>query len=362
MTWEFARHVQPERTMIIDMHGGGGYTKLRGPNHLEAYRWGDVKVNFGHNSYIAEKTVRDFCTGLDVVYAAEWFYRQDFCDIARECGARTVLHAMPEMWHAEDAPPDVVWAPTGWELGHKDHTMRQLMPADAHVVPVPIPTDTFTPRPRVGGAVLHLASPAFKDRNGSDLVAQAVRWMDYDVKVIWAADVEHPPPARPLTIRGRMVDIEWRHEAQVDRRDVYPAEAGILLLPRRFGGLSLPMQEVAALGWPIVTTNLTPQNEWVHPDTLVEPMACDPVKMVGGWFDIYSCNPRQLAFRVERLLNDADLYEQASETSLAHARRLSWDVWTDRYRQLLEEAVEAPPAGTHTTNRLDRPTLGRSRA
>lgn len=340
LTYEVCRHLHPDKTFIVDMKERG-----RGPCHPERYQWGEVTVNRGHNNDIPEEKVRRFADGLDVVYAAETSYREDTFDIFRRAGVRTVLHAMPELWRPKDSQPDAVWAPTSWMVDELIKVGR--LPPSVRVVPVPVPTDTFTAVPeRAGevtrGCLLHLSAPAFHDRNGTELCNRALHQLTEAVKVIYSGG--SVPPQFPVNRGGRRVETDILPGSTYDRRDAYPAGCGALLLPRRYGGLCLPMQEAAALGWPIVTLDLPPQQEWVHPDLLVEPTLGDQVKMVNGWFHVYQCNPRRLADAVDRLVRDRDLWAAARQASLVHAASISWDVWASRYRQLLEEVAAGPPS------------------
>ena len=321
MTHEFWRHMRPDRTMVIDLGPAG-----RGEAHLDRYPEADVTR--GYNDAITPEAITRWCKGLDVVYLAETSYREDFCARARELGVRTVLHAMPELWRAGDSDPDEVWVPTRWEVTR--------MPAGTRVVPVPVPTDRFPgiQRRRVG-TFLHMQAPAFHDRNGTHDVVNALAHVEADTRVIFSGG-EAPPPA-VHNHYGARVEIDWRPGPTPNREDAYPGDADALLLPRRYAGLSLPMQEAASLGWPVVTTNLAPQNEWVPPETMTPPRPLRDVKMVGGTFRVYGTDPAQLGATMTRLLREPETAEKASKASNAHAMAISWLAWAPTYRRLLEE-------------------------
>ena len=318
MTTDFFRHVHPDRTLIVDMGERG-----RGPFDASGYTTGrpgaDVWVNQGYNDEIPEGLVREFCGGLDVVYAAETFYREDVASIMRSCGVRTVLHVMPELYRHGDAKPDVLWVPTPWRM--------DMVPRETVVVPVPVDTVRFAPGPP-SRRIVHISAPAFHDRNGSDLVRQALGHMSVEVELIAAGQPIEIPPCR---VRPT---VTHRPPSQT-RQEVY-AGGGALLLPRRYAGLSLPMQEAAAMGWPIVTLDLSPQNQWVSPSTLVPAVTGADVRTVGGFVNVAEANPRVIANRVSALVSDPEMWARASAASLAHADEISWTVWASRYRGLLE--------------------------
>lgn len=330
MTYEFARWVRPAATVIINLGVRG-----RGAAHPERYgRLGldNVWVNDGYNDDIPAELVRDFLELVDVVYMAETSYYEPFCDVAREMGVPTVLHAMPELWRAEMAQPDEIWLPTSWEASR--------VPA-ARLVPVPVPTDTFAPAVDWLAAarrqvLFHLQAPAFHDRNGTELVQQAMAETCRPARIVFGGGTRQP--AQVANYRGGRIDVGWCPGGTVERRAAYPDECGVLLLPRRYAGLSLPMQEAAALGWPIISLDLEPQRQWLHPELLVAATVRDRVKMAGGWFDVHACDPIALARTIDRL-DDPKLWRAAREYGLDHAAGLSWERWAPWYRDLLGEVV-----------------------
>lgn len=325
VTAEFYRHMSPDRTLIIDLGDRG-----RGAAHPERYAGPSVFWNRGMDSDIAEDLVALFCHGLDVVYSAETFYRSDFADLARAEGCRTVLHAMPELWRADMSSPDAVWVPTDWELDR--------MPPGTRVVPVPVARDRLPYRAPEALRThpltfLHVAAPAMADRNGSRLVVDAIPHVREPCHVIFQGG-EKPPP-----INTDMVTIEHRPSAAAEYWDVYPEDADVLLLPRRYAGLSLPMQEAASRGMPIVSLDLEPQRQWLPHYLTVPAWVIRPMAMVGGHFPVHDAEPGHVAAVMDRLSRDRGLLDQASHVMNRHAETLSWEYWTSRYADELASVV-----------------------
>ncbi len=319
LTWEFARHLEPERVLGIDLGERG-----RGP--ADWSRYPGALVSQGMDSDLPEELVRRFCQGLDVVYSAETLYRADVADIARSVGCRTVLHAMPELWRADLAPPDAVWAPTSWHL--------ERLPAGTPVVPVPVARDRLPFRPREEAAVLyHLGAPAMLDRNGTRLLYEALGYVRVPCRLVVASSRMRWPA------RVGEVEVEERLEAPAAYWDVHPEGADLLVMPRRYAGLSLPMQECAAMGMGVVTLDLEPQRQWVPAEGLVPAVAWRPTPMAGGEFTVHRCDPRHLAVVVNRLLEDPPAVKGLSAASDLHAAGLDWAQWAPRYRELLEAAA-----------------------
>lgn len=323
ITEEFQRHLLPDRTLVIDMGAAG-----RGPNHLDRYP--GAQIVHGADEAITPEMIYRFCKGVDLVYTAETFYRSDFCVLARQAGCRTLLHAMPELWRQDMAQPDAVWVPTNWELGR--------MPHGTQVVPVPIPRDRFpagNPTTRKG-VWYHPVAPAMLDRNGTRDTFDALAWVKQPATMIFVGG-DKPGPI--FNRYGTDVTVRWVPAQARDRWDAYPHEAGGMVLPRRYAGLSLPFQEAASLGWPIVASDLPPQNEWIPREGLAAANETRTVKMVGGFFPVYGTSLQGIATAMDTLVSDTAAWQVCTKASETHARRLSWDEWTPRYVELLEEAA-----------------------
>lgn len=338
MTWEFFRHMKPDRTMIIVLDKGRGaanlarYGAVAGTKPWElASEKNDVYVNYGMDSSIFEENVIRWCVGLDVVYAAETFYGEHVAKIMRRCGVKTVLHAMPELWRGEEtmARPDIVWTPTSWEIGS--------LPVGADIVPVPVDTARFANR---GSGIreapltfLFTSAPAFHDRNGLLLAQDALAHVQQPCRVVFAGTSEPPPPI--VNEHGTAVTIEWRPGGVDNYWDRYTPDIDALLLPRRYAGLSLPMQEAAAAGLPIVTLDLPPQNEWVPATTTAPARLYRQVPMVNGRFWVHTANPAHIAGAMDRL-SDPVTYDAAHWASWDHAAEISWDTLEPVYRDKLQ--------------------------
>jgi len=322
MTWEAFRHLAPCKTLIIDLaEKGRGYSRME--------RYPGAYINRGMDHNLSVGLITNWLRQLDVVYTAETFYRDDFTKIARACRgpngpAVTVLHAMPELWRADHEPPDVTWAPTSWELSR--------LPDGTPVVPVPVALDRLKPRLReTARRFLFVGCPAFHDRNGFDLVVNALPHVKCPITFTFAG-TDKPPP-----IRTDRVTVEHVHPVE-DYWERYDAH-DVLVIPRRYGGLSLPMQEAAAAGMPVITLDLPPQNEWLPWATLVPAVPRRNVKMVNGPFTVHSADPNHIAAAIDYLAsNDAEC-ARCSQVSLDYGAALSWDVWAPRYLDLLAAFV-----------------------
>jgi glycosyltransferase involved in cell wall biosynthesis len=107
-----------------------------------------------------------------------------------------------------------------------------------------------------------------------------------------------------------------------------------LLLPRRYGGLSLVMQEAWATGMPVVGLDRVPENAWagVVPADAADG---DVVPMKGGNFTLSDADPAEYA-RAWTELADADFYRVVSRDADWHADQLDWTVRYPQWADVLD--------------------------
>lgn len=302
MTTEFARHLNPERSLVVDLGAAG-----KGVTRVERV------ANFSNNTCVVTSwphvdmhAVNWLMDGIDVLYTAETWYWPQIPEVARARNIRTVLHSMPEL-HSNDIIADQVWVPTNWEI----ERVR-----DAVLMPVPVPLDRFPVRESESAKTfLHIAASAMRDRNGTDAVLGALPQVHSPCTIAFQGidgNLTNPTSPAEIVIRPRIGDY-WEATADAD----------VLVLPRRYAGLSLPMQEAMARGMPIITTDLAPQNQW--PGVLTVPVESPrPTDMKGGVFNVWDMNPGRIADAIDALFNDPGLYRELAEEARWHAKSISW--------------------------------------
>jgi hypothetical protein len=326
MSVEWYRHMRPDRTLLIE-------PPHNLPIHREWFPDATVCQLSKTREVLDEKLVREWLDGLDVVYVGETFYDWRICDWARDANARTVCHVMPEYWlHGlHDLPsPDVWWTPTRWRLGS--------LPAETRVVPVPIATERW-PEP-AGFSVdrpprwLHVAGArAAADRNGTRIVLRALRHLvrEHDVR-IRSQDEYLPSPTVP-----RKVHLEVLTTPTVDYWQLYDG-ADLLVLPRRYAGLSLPALEAMGAGLGLVMSATEPQlSEWpiIGLDTIEKGIlrsSCGPIPLA-------DVTPTALAARMDWLADHPDEILGAQKRARVFAESQSWAVLEPTIRGELERAA-----------------------
>lgn len=326
LTSEVARHLRPDRTLLVDM---GEHARVFPIVHDYADA---LRVPFNDGAF-DESQIREWLAGLDLLWTAETFYDQRIVGWAREMGVRTVNLAMPEFWRSDLEPaPDVVWNPTSWR--------HDTLPGDARVVPVPVATDRFeTPPRRQEGPirVLHNAGHrAAMDRNGTAIVYAALRLLKprgtVDV-TISGQDGRLPSPRRGF---GN-VRIETRPSGAAHYWDV-PTGFDILVMPRRYGGLCLPVQEALAAGCVPVMPDVSPNGDW--PTVLVPARPQGTISTQGGLLPLATVDAPVLARALTDLIDDPDALAGGRSEAVEWAESHSWHTLAGLWISELERAAD----------------------
>lgn len=334
MTMEFARHVPIERTLLVRPQAAHDA-------HLHQHRewFAEDAIRVDHwTGTIDEPTMRRFLDGLDVVYSAETFYDWRMCDLARELGVRTVCHLMPEYFkHAgvsrrfpADLPaPDRWWNPTCWR--------QEFLPPDTEIVPVPVALDRFEPqRDEARGPVrwLHVVgSRAAADRNGTRVFLDAVRHLRTEQTVILRSQSEAFYPTGPT---GRKVHIEVEYADLPDYWDLYH-DADALVLPRRYGGLSLVAQEAMAAGLALVMPGVEPQSS-TWPIVPIDAPFENAITTSAGSIPICAPDAKDLAATLDWLGCHRGSLDRERVRSREYAESISWERMLPVYMERLEAA------------------------
>lgn len=314
-TWEYARHLAADRLLVVQVE------PHRGEFLPERY---DTLGAVTHVRFPPESLApwADFVSECDTILTAETTYLPDLGTMCKRAGTRLVVHANPELWEWGHYPPFEVWAPTSWQA--------RTFPADTPVIPMPVDRERCAPRPVADRPrrILHVSAPAMLDRNGSHLLKEALAscTVDFELHVSGPEAPAEPAMVGPVkVIPVPSVRNYW---------NIYEGMDG-LVLPRRYGGLCLPMQEAASCGLPIISLAVSPQVMHLAPTLMVPARLQGTARMKGGTFQLHQCDPQTLAQMLDSYCTGTDLPAQVA-ASEAWAVQLDWATWAPIYREHLD--------------------------
>ena len=320
-TWEAARNLGASVLFVETRDRSAVSHPERAPEATRAEWRGELNA----------KTVQAWLRTVDVVYSAETFFDPRFCQWARMAGTRTVLHANPEFWTGQHRP-DVLWTATPWR--------RDVMPPHTEVVPFPVATDRFVddgPKFTSTGRKpqwLHVAGKrALADRNGTDILLDALPSLTEPCVVRIA--VQHGDvPSVPKTAPGVEVYVTTA------RDDYWTLYAGhdALVMPRRYGGLCLPVQEAMAAGLAVLMPDVSPNDVW--PTVRAPAEFHRKVTMPCGRVPTYAVQPGVLASMMDQLA-DPEVRGVWQQRSRGWAQAHSWDALRPVWLAAMEGKVAA---------------------
>lgn len=311
LTAEVHRHIKPDRTLILDVpdaHRGpcypGNYSGS-GPVYQTEFRGAlpDLIIEWA----VAE--------GIDALWTAETFYDDRLITRAHQQGIRTICYAMPELapWFVERRPPPLprqLHVPTWYRMD----TLR-----NAQLLPFPIARDRlpYKHRPEVRH-LFHPAASAMLDRNGTEILLAALPHIDADVKLTIRdphQQVRLPPGVR--------IDVRIVAEPTIEYWEQYPHDIDLLVLPRRYAGLSLPIQECASLGVPalLIDSDVYAAEPFVN---TIPSTGSRPAQMKGGTVPVHTADPRALANAINHLARNPGSQATASMEADWWAETHAW--------------------------------------
>lgn len=237
----------------------------------------------------------------DCILTFETTYAPDLFEQAQARGVASVIMVNPELWRPHETEhATAVWVPTAWR--------NELIPR-AELVPFPVALDRFAGFVP-GDKFLHLGGhKARADRNGMEIAIRAARHAQIPMTVTTQDRIRFD---------GRGIILG---EAKEDYWEMYDGH-GVLVMPRKYGGLSLGVQEALAAGLAVIMSDTAPNRDW--PVALVPCQRTQKLKMPGGIIDIYETSREGLADEMRRML-DLDYRSEFQARGKAWAATHSWD-------------------------------------
>lgn len=309
-THTFHRHLRPEVTVAVDM---SGITRKPWAHDFDAYpgavitKWGGYLTSFENPAAL------EALAECDVAYSAETYYDERLPSMVK-----TILHVNPEFYRGE--PASMFWHPTRWRFDE--------MP-QGPLVPTPIEDERVADSPPGPGKILHtVGHMAARDRNGT----RTVKVILQQVREPWRITSQDS-----LSIGLRLPWVETMMGHQLDRWALYDG-CSILVLPRRYGGQSLPVNEAMARGLAVIMTDCSP-NPVSWPVIPVRSRRGPAIKTPGGVLNTFDASPGALTEAIRSLLRDPEELQRRQALSLAWAGEQRWSVQEPAIRSLVEAAA-----------------------
>ncbi len=327
-TKELVDMLQPDKILLIDSSHFNGNKQY--PEWYDGY---DVKTT--QAGFISNMEVNDFLSGIDVLISCEIFYNKRLSALAHRRGIKTILQYNYEFFEyfVVDGMrlPSVLVAPSVWNID----IMEKAYGHATNLVYLPPPTtpEIFAEAKEANLAkkhkrILHIAGKrANSDRNGTDIVVEMLKYSkaDYELVVKVQGDYEPDCDDPRLTIDNSNPD---------NRAELYSG-FDLMVLPRKYGGLCLPMNEALMSALPVIMTDISPNNHILPDDWLVGADYQGRVEFKGP-VELYETDPLALAKLVDTYMEHTNILEQKRKAFDIGYNTFSPDVLKDRYLSIIE--------------------------
>lgn len=299
--------LKPNKVMLIDFSPHNNNKQ-----HPEWYKDYEVINVLGIPD---SRDIERFLKDLDVVFSCETFYNNDeFILTAKQKGIKTILQYNYELFgnlsKKNMALPDILVSPSLWKIEDIEFKFGRK----AKVIHLPPPTQTYLfngakeiNKSKNHNRILHIAGKrAAQDRNGTHTVVNMLKYSKADYKLVIRTQTQPD-----VLVNDDRIILDY-HDNE-NREDMYSG-FDAMVLPRRYAGLCLPMNESLVSALPVFMTNVSPNNKVLPEKWLVESYLIDQFK-AKTMIDVYEANLRKLAELIDNYveLNNQEKINQKEE-------------------------------------------------
>ena len=328
-TMELVKMLNPDKILLINSQFFNNNQQ-----HPEWYK--DYNVIETRKGMPRTNEVLTFLENIDVVISCETFYHLELVDLAKQKGIKTILQYNYELFghlaHPEWTLPDVLLAPSIWNLD----VIVQKFGSKTQVVHLPPPTDhtLFNQAKEVNLSkdhkrILHIAGKkAAKDRNGTESILKMIKYSKEDYELV----IKSQTPLN-LICKDPRVKIEIGNPD--NRQDMYSG-FDAMVLPRRYAGLCLPMNEALMSALPVFMTNISPNNAILPNKWLAESRQIDTFK-TKSMVNVYDARSDSLAKVIDKYVandNKQNIKQNALEIGL---QNFSVENLKEKYIKIINE-------------------------
>lgn len=339
-TWDFAKNIGCEKILIADL------SKL---NQMETHheRFQSLAEHLKISDGIpSDNDVEWLTDDVDFVFICETPLNWNLFKIAEQKGVKSILQYNYEFLQYFRTPnypaPTVLASPSFWEM----ERVEALNIAQVRYLPVPVNIEKIDYREneKVETLVHIMGRPAQNDRNGTRLFMQMVSELGdkYNYKLYLQTPKEMESQrvfheVKPLfdlakEVLGDKFEIHFDIENNVD---MYK-EGEVMILPRRYGGLCLPLWEALASGMPVLMPNISPNDKVLSEDWLCEARHEGYVTTHSD-IPMYTSDIKSMIETLHKIENN---YSIANKLARGLAESMSWSSRKKDYIKLFEELCD----------------------
>jgi len=326
-TRRLAKMLKPERVLVID---SSGFSR----NVVQHYDWYKKFEYFICNGFPNNNDVQKFIPNLTHILTAENPYNFNLVWYAQKQGTKIICQSNYEFCDNLDKPylpiPDKFLMPSYWKLEEmqeqfgKDRVMYLPPPIDPHELQKARGVNL---KRKGKKRFLHIiGTSATVDRNGTLDLLNAVQLTKSDFELV--IKTQHPLQVEYFLDDSR---VTYEIDNVEDINDLYSG-FDALLLPRRWGGLSLTTNEALMSGLPVIMSDISPNNQLLPKEWLV-PAVSKGKFSARSPIEFYSVDHQAYADKIDWLVKQ-DLFAMKANASVIGEMNFDMKVLKPKYLDL----------------------------
>jgi hypothetical protein len=325
-TRELVKMLNPSKILLIDSSHFNGNKQ-----HPEWYAGYNVTTT--KKGMASKEEVYEFLDGLDVVISCEIFYHNSFVTMAKKRKVKTILQYNYEFLDYLVNPdvelPDILVSPSLWNF---EDVVKKFGDRSMVVhLPPPTSVELFSNANKINRSnkhrkILHIGGKAaVKDRNGTNTVIEMLKYSKADYNLVIKSQT-------PLDIKCDDPRLTIDTSSPDSRESLYEGYDA-MILPRRYAGLCLPMNEALLSSLPVFMTNISPNDSILPDEWLIDAVKTDRL-MTRTMLDVYDGDAKMLANLVDDYY-DRDIFVDKKKAFEIGFNNFSNETLCSKYKDLL---------------------------
>jgi hypothetical protein len=177
--------------------------------------------------------------------------------------------------------------------------------------------------------ILHIAGKkAAKDRNGTESIISMMKYSKEDYELV----IKSQTPLN-LICNDPRVKIEIGNPD--NRQDMYSG-FDAMVLPRRYAGLCLPMNEALMSALPVFMTDISPNNFILPPEWLVKSDSIGTIRTKIR-LELFEADPKALAKTIDNYINVKDKTSYKEQAYNIGISNFSPVILKEKYLELISQ-------------------------
>lgn len=333
-TLTIAEHLNPDKVLVYDISKHNGM-----PTHHERFYQPRVCDGIPTN-----QDMEWLVDGMDVIIVCETPLNYHLFEYANQRGVKVIQQLNVEFFDFFKKPhlprPSLLGMPSEW----RQHEIEGLNIAPVIQLPLPVDRKRFPFREiKQCKTFIHIVGrPAIHDRNGtlSFIAAAEILGGQYQYKIYLQPPTD--PRAieyfRPIkqALENASVKIEVVENIE-DNTQMYLG-GDVLVLPRRYGGLCIPMQEALSCGLPVVMPDISPNYQRLPKD-----WRCGVRRLTEFEYHtnviVWEAVVGDLVEKMKQFIND-EFMQTANRKANEIADSISWETLKPFYQEVMTNLCE----------------------